>query len=37
LNDNMAIHLDYSFNDRQTNFLAAANEHVFTIGVIWTP
>jgi hypothetical protein len=36
LNDNMAIHVDYSFNDRQANFLRAANEHVLTLSVIWT-
>lgn len=34
-----AIALDgrYVFNDRQSNQLGAANEHVLTLGVLWTP
>ena len=27
----------YSFNTRQANALGAANEHVFTLGLSWTP
>jgi len=27
----------YNFNGRQANFLRAANEHVVTLGVTWTP
>lgn len=37
LTDDMAIQLDYNFNDRQANFLRAANEHVVTITVSWRP
>jgi hypothetical protein len=37
LNDNVAIHLDYSFNDRQANFVAAENEHTTTISIVWMP
>jgi Putative beta-barrel porin 2 len=28
---------DYNFNDRQANYLRAANEHVATLGLTWTP
>lgn len=27
----------YGFNDRQSNLLGAANEHVLTFGLSWTP
>jgi hypothetical protein len=37
LNANMAIDGSYIFNDRQANFLRAANEHILTLGVTWTP
>lgn len=33
----LAITADYSFNDRQANFLPAANEHVLTLKIDWTP
>jgi len=33
----LALDGDYAFNDRQANYLAAANEHVVTMGVTWTP
>ena len=37
LNRILALHAAYAFNDRQANFLRAANEHVVTIGATWTP
>jgi hypothetical protein len=37
LNRAVALAADYQFNDRQANFLRAANENVFTCNVIWTP
>jgi len=37
LNRDIAVAADYQFNDRQANFLSAANENVFTCDVIWTP
>jgi len=37
LNRQLAVNADYAFNDRQANFLGAANEHVITCNVIWTP
>jgi len=37
LNRAVALAADYQFNDRQANFLSAANENVFTCNVIWTP
>jgi hypothetical protein len=33
----LAVDADYAFNDRQANFLRAANEHVVAIGITWTP
>lgn len=33
----LAVNAAYAFNDRQANFLGAANEHVVTIGATWTP
>ena len=33
----LALNAAYEFNDRQANFLRAANEHVVTIGATWTP
>lgn len=32
-----AVFGDYTFNDRQANYLDAANEHIFTLGFTWTP
>ena len=37
LNRQLAVNADYAFNDRQANFLGAANEHVITCNFIWTP
>ena len=37
LNAALALKADYTFNDRQANYLRAANEHVITMGVSWTP
>ena len=37
LNTILALNAAYEFNDRQANFLRAANEHVVTIGAAWTP
>lgn len=37
LNTILALNAAYAFNDRQANFLRAANEHVVTIGATWTP
>ncbi|HEY1857528.1 outer membrane beta-barrel protein [Acidocella sp.] len=36
LNAILALNAVYAFNDRQANFLRAANEHVVTIGATWT-
>ena len=33
----LALVGDYSFNTRQANMLGAANEHVVTLGLTWTP
>jgi hypothetical protein len=33
----LALDGDYTFNDRQANYISAANEHVVTLGVSWTP
>ncbi|MDE1882412.1 MAG: outer membrane beta-barrel protein [Rhodospirillales bacterium] len=33
----LALNGRYVFNDRQSNELGAANEHVLTIGISWTP
>ena len=37
LNAALAVQADYVFNDRQANYLRAANEHVVTLGLKWTP
>ena len=37
LNAALAVKADYTFNDRQANYLRAANEHVITLGLKWTP
>ncbi len=37
LNRAIGVAADYQFNDRQANFLSAANENVFTCNVVWTP
>ncbi|MDE8345101.1 MAG: outer membrane beta-barrel protein [Acidocella sp.] len=37
MNARLATDLVYNFNDRQANFAPAANEHVMTAGVTWTP
>ena len=33
----LALAGDYTFNTRQANMLGAANEHVVTLGLTWTP
>jgi hypothetical protein len=33
----LALNGHYLFNDRQSNQLGAANEHVLTLGVSWAP
>ncbi len=33
----IALTGDYTFNDRQANYLRAANEHIVTFGFTWTP
>ena len=37
VNTALSLTTAYQFNDRQANFLRAANEHVVTIGLTWTP
>jgi hypothetical protein len=37
LNRALALRGDYAFNDRQANYLRAANEHIVTIGLTWSP
>jgi hypothetical protein len=37
LNRALAVNATYAFNDRQANYLPAANEHIITMGVTWTP
>jgi hypothetical protein len=37
LGSSLALTGDYTFNDRQANYLRAANEHVVTLGLAWTP
>ncbi len=37
LNRNLAVSAEYIFRDRQANYLRAANEHVFTLGLTWSP
>jgi hypothetical protein len=36
VNPALALTASYHFNDRQANFLRAANEHVFVLGGTWT-
>ncbi len=36
LNRQLTLNADYQFNDRQANFLSAANEHLLTVNLIWT-
>jgi hypothetical protein len=37
LSPELSLAADYAFNDRQANRLRAANEHVVTMGLTWTP
>jgi hypothetical protein len=37
VNKAVAFNLAYAFNDRQSNFSAAANEHVVTFNAVFTP
>jgi hypothetical protein len=37
LNTGLTLDSDYTFNDRQANYLRAANEHVVTLGLTWRP
>ncbi len=37
LNPALALNGDYTFNDRQANYLRAANEHIVTLGLTWRP
>ena len=37
LNRTWTVTAQYMFNDRQANYLRAANEHVATLGLRWTP
>jgi hypothetical protein len=37
LNRALAVEATYAFNDRQANYLPAANENVITVGLTWTP
>jgi hypothetical protein len=37
LNRALSVNATYAFNDRQANYLPAANEHIITMGVTWTP
>ena len=37
LGAHLAVEGAYAFNDRQANYLPAANEHVVTLGMTWTP
>jgi hypothetical protein len=37
LNRALGLRFDYAFNDRQANFLRAANEQVITAAIRWTP
>ena len=37
LNRALVVNANYAFNDRQANFLNAANQHVFTLGFTWSP
>lgn len=37
VNSGFALNAAYAFNDRQADYLRAANEHVFTLTAVWTP
>jgi hypothetical protein len=37
LNPHLVLTAAYVFNDRQANALRAANEHIVTLGLTWTP
>ncbi len=37
LNRALSLNATYAFDDRQANYLAAANENIITMGVTWTP
>ncbi len=37
LNRAFALSASYAFNDRQANFLKAANQNIFILGVTWSP
>jgi len=37
LNAGLAVNVSYAFNDRQANFLRAANEHIVTFNAVFTP
>lgn len=37
LTPNLALNGSYEFNDRQANYVSAANEHVLTMGLEWMP
>jgi len=37
VNAGFALNAAYAFNDRQADYLRAANEHVFTLTAVWTP
>jgi hypothetical protein len=37
MNSAVAFNLSYAFNDRQANFLRAANEHILAINTVFTP
>lgn len=37
INGALAIDAAYQFNDRQADFLRAANQHIVTLNVVWTP
>jgi hypothetical protein len=37
LNRALAVEANYAFNDRQANYLPAANEQIITMDVTWTP
>jgi hypothetical protein len=37
LNRALAVQASYAFNDRQANYLPAANEQIITMDVTWTP
>jgi len=37
INADFALNLSYAFNDRQANFLRAANEHIVSFNAVFTP